>query len=376
MKLINFKTVALTLLASAMFVLSGCGSEGTPSDTQLVAGSAPLVRAPHDITTHVTNPVIVASHTIEPTDGTTHTHTWTQVSGDPVTIANGTTANAHVTPSTTGTVVVQHTVTHPTTGATTTTHHTIVVVAPPASIQAHVSYAVTVPGGYPSSIQVSVDGGTGPYSYDWVQTTGPVIALDTSTHGPQNPVLITPIVSVDTLIEYTLEVTDSTGLSTTNVISFTILAGAPAATPTPTTTSTPTIIIAAPTVIPPLNPSLTSTLLISLPPFITVHLPKATLDPLVHHVVDTGYIKITNGVPGETYTWSIQETTGVTPPLDVYEVQVNKYDSALAIIHIVLAADAAYTAYTTYTFKLLVVDGTGRSGTATLSLDVIPKVKI
>ena len=48
MKLINFKTVALMLSASAMLALSGCGDDGIPSDHGIGVTPPPVVTPPEE----------------------------------------------------------------------------------------------------------------------------------------------------------------------------------------------------------------------------------------------------------------------------------------------------------------------------------------
>jgi hypothetical protein len=229
----NIKKFLLAFIATvSLLFLSGCGGDGengTSSQTNLLVdlGGTPLVGVPYDVTTHVNNTAIIDSHTVAPTNGETYTHTWTQIAGPTVAIANGNTAVATVTPAATGTVVLQHTVTNTTTGNATHTAHQVQVVGPPASMQVHTSYAVTVPGGLPTTFHASVAGGTAPYTYNWVQDTGIPLTLDVATNGFANPIVKLQLVLTDELIEYTLTVTDSTGLTDTAAVKFTILAVPP-----------------------------------------------------------------------------------------------------------------------------------------------------
>ena len=226
------KLFVLLVSTITIFTLTGCGgngANGTSSQTNLVTdpaidlGGAPLVGVPYTTTVHVTNSTTLDSHTVAPTNGETHTHTWVQTSGPTATLTHAGSV-ATITPSATGTVGILHTVTNTATGLSTHTNHTVQVVAHPPSMQIHTSYATSVPGGLPASLNVDVAGGTAPYTYVWIQPTGTPLTLDFSKNGPAHPVVTLPVVHTDELIDFKVTVTDAAGTTRRVDIRFTILA--------------------------------------------------------------------------------------------------------------------------------------------------------
>lgn len=214
MKIQNNKVLTLIFSAMAIFSLSGCGSSGVPSDDNLVGAdptTAPKVAPSYPIAAHQGSTVVVHSHVIPPTNGVTHTHQWTQISGPTVTLSTTTAPTTTFTmpTNTTQASVLQHTASNPQTGHTTVTTHTITPIPASTNLDVNVSKLTTITSGNKASLHASASGGDGNYTYTWLQTAGTNVTLDT-TH-PSTPTFLAPDVnSTETLI-FQVTVKDGSG---------------------------------------------------------------------------------------------------------------------------------------------------------------------
>lgn len=225
MKQIHTKILTLILSFLALVALSGCGSSGIPSDDTLVGGGslAPQVAIPYHITAHQGSIAVVHSHVTPPTNGGTHTHQWTQISGPAVTLSTSTAATTTLTvpANVTQAIVVQHTVTNTQTGQTTVTPHTINPIPATTNLDVKVSKPATIISGDVASLHASVSGGDGQYTYTWLQTAGTNVTLDT-TH-PEAPTFNAPTVSSSETLIFQVTVKDGSGalVSTSEMITVT-----------------------------------------------------------------------------------------------------------------------------------------------------------
>lgn len=283
MKLTNIKLPAFIISALTIMLLSGCGSSGTPSDTQLVEGSIEN-QAPYVIETHHESTAVVHSHVDPSVDGT---HQWTQVSGPSVTIATPTnpTTTIPVVSSATAPIVVQHTHTNTKTGQKTKTQHTVVPVAATSTLSVIVSKPESVLTTKKASLHASASGGTAPYTYVWQQTQGTTVTLD-ETH-PSAPTFIVPRSTAsdphqnETLI-FEVRVLDSAGAEVSATES-----------------------------------------IISVSPLIVIDTGGPLEDVVnsehggANHPVGRGPLTITNALAGETYIWKITQKSGTPPLIDL-----------------------------------------------------------
>jgi hypothetical protein len=285
MKLLDIKKPAYIIATLTALLLSGCGTTGTPSDTQLVENST-IKQAPYVIDAYQGTTAVVHSH-VDP--AIVGTHQWTQLSGSTVTIATPTSQTTTIpVPTTTITpIVLQHTHTNTQTGVVTNTQHTVAPLPSTQALGITVSNPISVVQGTKASLHVSASGGYPPYTYVWQQTQGTSATLD-ETH-PSAPTFIVPISTAadphqnETLI-FTVRVLDSNGGDVSTAES-----------------------------------------IISVSPFILIDTPiplkevdNSTFQP--GHSVGRGPMVITNAFAGETYSWRIQEISGATPALINLEI--------------------------------------------------------
>lgn len=291
MKLIDIKLAAFIISAFTMMMLSGCGSSGTSSDTQLVQGAI-QDQAPYVIDAHHDSTAVVHSHVDPSVDGT---HQWTHISGPAVTITNPTspTATILVPPTATAPIVLQHTHTNTKTGQKTKTQHKVVPVAATSALSVVVSKPESVQEGTKASLHASASGGTAPYIYVWQQTQGTTVTLDVTY--PSAPTFIIPLSTTpgshqNETLTFKVHVLDSTGAEV----------------------SAEESIISVSTVI-----------------LLDAPVPLREVDNSRYgagHPTSRGPITITNVIAGETYLWEVSEIHGVTPPI----VDLSIYPASLS----------------------------------------------
>jgi len=322
---------------TALILLTACGSTGTSSDTALVEGSQ---QAPYVIDAHHDTTAVLHSHVDTSIDST---HQWTQVSGPAVTIANPTspTATVAVPASATAPIVIQHTHTNTKTGKNTKTQHTVAPVAATSTLSVVVSKPETVLESLIASLHASVSGGTAPYTYVWTQTQGTPVTLNV-TH-PSAPTFTVPRnpTHQNETFTFNVRVLDSAGAEvsateTINTVSAFLLIDAPAA----------------------LNE-------------VNLHIDKLPYDSANPHQVTSGRIPITNTLPGETYTWSIKETTGATPLLLNLTVNGTQYNNGK--YGVISFAVGDVKTKTTYILEIFVTSDTRRIGFSNTSVTIVPQ---
>ena len=220
MKLKHTKLMTLIFSIVSLFALSGCGSSGMPSDDQLVGGTpvgTPLVTAPYEITAHHGSTAVVHSHVIPSPTGAEHTHAWTQTSGPTValTTPTGPTTTFVVPPGATQPIALQHIAKNVNTGQTAKTQHIITPILAtntPNLLSLVVStHDISVPSAAKASLQASVSGGDGNYTYAWTQTKGTIVTLDETY--PSAPTFTAPSVTTKENLIFNVLVTDGQGAS-------------------------------------------------------------------------------------------------------------------------------------------------------------------
>jgi MYXO-CTERM domain-containing protein len=194
----------------------------------VVQNRAPTANAGADQTVNEGAAVTLSGSGTDP-DGNTLTYAWAQTGGQPVTLSGGDSATATFTaPEVTADTVLTFTVT--VSDGTLSSTDTVAITVRNSN-QPPQNRAPTVNAGADQTVQeggtVSLSGSAvdpdgDALTYAWAQTGGPVVSLEGANTAAAT--FATPDVSSDTILSFTLKVTDSHGLSTEDSVSVTVTA--------------------------------------------------------------------------------------------------------------------------------------------------------